>query len=74
MILNRIFTKHNFDVVTAENGFEAFNKVKNSIDGNNNLFEIIILDLNMPIMNGIEACKKINKLFNQSSNPLIKLP
>ena len=64
MAVSQMFAKLNFDVVTAVNGFEAFNSVKKSIDEQNNLFEIIILDINMPIMNGTVACKKINQLFN----------
>ena len=27
-------------------------------------YELIILDLNMPIMDGYEACQRINELYN----------
>ena len=28
------------------------------------MFDVIILDLNMPIIDGYEACKKIRALYN----------
>ena len=28
-------------------------------------YDFIILDLNMPIMNGFEACEHINEVYNQ---------
>jgi len=41
------------------------------------LFDLIILDLNMPIFGGREACKKINALFMEGTifrdKPFIKL-
>ena len=52
MMLSLMFKKQNFEVATAENGFEAFNCVKNTIENHLSMFELIVLDLNMPIMNG----------------------
>jgi CheY-like chemotaxis protein len=44
-----------FEVETAENGLEAVNK--KSIGGvKGKGYDVIILDLDMPIMNGFEAC------------------
>ena len=43
----------NFNLITARNGLEAINKFK---DGK---FDIILMDMHMPEMNGIEATKTI---------------
>jgi len=32
-----------------------------------NYYDAIILDINMPIMDGIQACKKINAYLNEDS-------
>ena len=46
-----------FDVIeTADNGLVALQKVKFFP---NNYFDVIILDLNMPIVDGFEACTRI---------------
>ena len=44
-----------FDVTLAENGKEAVNKTREED------FDLIILDVMMPVMNGLEACKEIRK-------------
>jgi len=31
------------------------------------MFDVVILDLNMPIMDGYDACKKIRALYNNCS-------
>lgn len=81
--MQAIFTMHSFDVTVAQNGYEAYQKVINSIqmtnksDENMNdplwrsgiskvtekrnecLFDLIVLDLNMPISDGFDTCKNI---------------
>ena len=52
--LNKI--AHNYELFTAYNGIEALEILKDNPD---NLPDIIILDLNMPKMNGIEFLKVI---------------
>jgi len=53
-------------VSTAQNGYEAFEQVKSTVDqGADHMFDLIILDLNMPISNGFDAAKKITTLFSQ---------
>jgi CheY-like chemotaxis protein len=41
---------------TAENGLEAFNKYFNS---NENFYDMILMDMQMPVMDGCEAAEKI---------------
>lgn len=45
-----------FDVSLAENGKDAVQKVQNEE------FDLIILDVMMPVMNGLEACKNIRRI------------
>ncbi len=45
-----------FEITTAENGLKAVNIVK---EHPRDYFQIIILDINMPIMDGFEACDRI---------------
>lgn len=62
-LLNMVtdFLEEFFDVTTANNGFEALDAV---IAQPKNFFDVIILDLNMPIMGGFEACEKIVQHMN----------
>lgn len=30
------------------------------------MFDLVILDLNMPISDGYEACKKINQMYDEN--------
>ena len=45
----------NYEVDTADNGYEGVEKVKN------NEFDIVITDLNMPVMDGMETLRQVKK-------------
>lgn len=62
-ILEQLFKNENFKVMTSRNGFEAFEYVQRNFKENNMSFDLIILDLNMPIADGYEAIKNINNLY-----------
>mmetsp|Transcript_29573 Transcript_29573/g.36685 ORF Transcript_29573/g.36685 Transcript_29573/m.36685 type:complete len:91 (-) Transcript_29573:461-733(-) len=54
--------KGHFDKVDlAENGQEAVDK---AFAKPAYYYSVIILDISMPVMNGIEACKKIKEYFS----------
>jgi len=66
-IISETLLNDGLTVITAENGVEAYNTIyekKNEID-------IIITDLEMPLMNGIELCKKIRNNVELLDIPII---
>lgn len=48
---------HDYDVLTAENGLEALRQIEANPD-----ISLIILDLNMPVMNGFQVLDTLNQL------------
>ena len=55
--LNRILTDTGVAIVTARSGFEAIEIIKAMPD-----IDVVLLDMQMPEMNGIEATKEIRKI------------
>ena len=55
--LNRILTDTGVIIMTARSGLEAIELVKNTPD-----IDVVLLDMQMPEMNGIEATKEIRKI------------
>lgn len=56
-MLSQYFSLKNYAVITVENGIEALEKVNETPD-------IILLDVNMPGLDGIEVCRRIRDLVS----------
>ncbi|MFH1194696.1 MAG: response regulator [bacterium] len=68
IIVTRLLKKAGFEnVVVVENGEEAYNFAKKEN------FDIILMDMQMPIMNGFEATSKIREMNNYKDTPIIAL-
>ncbi len=59
-LLRRILGKEGYEVITVSNGYDALKQVKKSF------FKVIILDIRMPGMDGIEVLKALQKESPQS--------
>ncbi len=64
-----LFSKIGHDITVAENGIECLEKMKR------NKYDLVLMDIQMPIMSGIEAISEIRKMENNSGfhQPVIAL-
>lgn len=68
IIVTRLLKKNNFEhIVVCENGAEALEKAKEQ------KFDLILMDMQMPVMNGFEATEKIRELPEYKDTPIIAL-
>ncbi len=68
IIVTRLLKKNNFDsIVVVENGEEAVKMCTQD------KFDLILMDMQMPVMNGFEAMEKIRKMPGYDKVPIIAL-
>ena len=67
LVAQQILSSQNLDIHTANNGEEAFDLCKTV------RFDAILMDVQMPIMNGLEATVVIRKEGLNTSTPIIAL-
>lgn len=68
IIVTRLLKKNNFDsIVVVENGLQALEAVKQQ------KYDLILMDMQMPVINGFEATQKIRELDDYRDTPIIAL-
>ena len=68
IIVTRLLKKNNYDsIVVVENGVEAVEAVQKQ------QYDIILMDMQMPVMNGFEATQKIREIPEYKDTPIIAL-
>jgi PAS domain S-box-containing protein len=70
MLLAKTLIKNLFDkctIIEATNGYEAVQKVQMTIP------DIVLMDIQMPILNGYDASREIRKLYEFNHIPIIAL-
>ena len=68
IIVTRLLKKNNYEsIVVVENGQEAVDEVKKQ------KFDLILMDMQMPVMNGFEATQKIREMKDYKEIPIIAL-
>jgi CheY-like chemotaxis protein len=68
-IAKMMLSKLGYECETANNGEEAIEKIKNS----NNKYTLVFMDMQMPIMDGIEATKMLVKEYKSNLPPIIAM-
>jgi len=66
-VASKFLTKWDAIVEFADNGAEALEKIKN------NHYDVVLMDLLMPVMDGYEATRQIRKISKYESLPIIAL-
>ncbi len=68
IIVTRLLKKNGFEnIVVVENGEDAFKLAREQ------KFDLILMDMQMPIMNGFEATEKIREIASYKGTPIIAL-
>lgn len=68
IIVTRLLKKNNFEsIMVVENGQEALDAVKDQY------YNLILMDMQMPVMNGFEATRKLREMDEYKETPIIAL-
>ena len=66
--VSNFLTDHNLEVVTAIDGKDGFDKIKNDSD-----IKLVLLDVNMPVMDGLTMAEKVRNELNDNVLNIIML-
>lgn len=67
-VLTRVFANEPFNIIWATNGLEALDMLKMRSD-----IDLVLLDIMMPKMSGLEVCREIRKKFSLFELPVVLL-
>ena len=67
-VLNNHLSRHNYQLVEAQDGLEALELIEN-----NGPFDLVLLDIMMPKMSGYKVCTVIRERYSVSELPVIFL-
>jgi CheY-like chemotaxis protein len=68
IIVTRLLKKNDFDsIVVVENGQEALDAVRQQH------YDLILMDMQMPVMNGFEATRRIREIEEYKQTPIVAL-
>ena len=67
-IVKNCLEKENYDVFEAEDGLDALKKLE-GVEG----FDLLVVDVNMPNMDGISLVKELRKNPNYNTTPILML-
>ena len=63
--LQRLLTKEGYDVSVANSGAEALERIKEKD------YDLIVSDIRMPLMDGIEVIREIRVYLSQNNKPAV---
>jgi PAS domain S-box-containing protein len=72
--LKTLLTRAGHHVTVAENGAQAVDKVRSAFADNGDAFDLVLMDVQMPVMNGLDATRTIRKMPDPAGRvPIVAL-
>jgi len=73
LIVKKLMEKEGFDIIETENGKDALDKLKSKDNSARIPVCLFLVDVNMPVMNGLEFVKELKKDFRYKNIPVVML-